>query len=270
MLETINLSKKLKREKYERQLNKHQTAVRALGYETYRQQRPVIMVFEGWDAAGKGGAIRRLVERIDPRGYIVHTIAAPKGEDAEKHYLYRFWRRLPVKGQIGIFDRSWYGRVLVERVEGFCTVAEWQRAYGEINDFEWQLTEFGSIILKFWLHISPEEQLRRFEERQETPHKAWKLTDEDWRNRGKWDQYEHAVDDMLAKTTTAYSPWTIVPANDKRYARIKVLKTTVERLSKELNFDPSPENLAKLPPVAAPTPIPDWAKKEAKKFGISV
>jgi polyphosphate kinase 2 (PPK2 family) len=269
MLETIDLNKKLKRAKYERRLNKYQTQLRALGYEIYRQQRPVIMVFEGWDAAGKGGSIRRLTERIDPRGYTVHTIAAPKGEDAEKHYLYRFWRRLPVKGQIAIFDRSWYGRILVERVEGFCTAAEWQRAYSEINDFEWQLTELGTIILKFWLHISPEEQLRRFEERQQTPHKAWKLTDEDWRNRQKWDQYEHAVEDMLAQTVTAYAPWAIVPANDKRFARIKVLKTAVKRLSKELRFDPSPKNLAKLPPVAAPTPIPDWARKEAKKFGIN-
>lgn len=270
MLESADLSKNLSRKKYRRKLNHLQIKIRALGYEVYRQQRPVVMVFEGWDAAGKGGAIKRLTERLDPRSYEVHAIAAPSGDDARRHYLYRFWRRLPIIGEIGIFDRSWYGRVLVERIEGFCRPAEWQRAYAEINEFEQQLTDFGAILFKFWMHISQEEQLARFESRQLTPHKAWKLTDEDWRNRKKWTEYEAAVEDMLARTSTGYAPWTVVPANDKYYARIEVLKTVVARLSHELNFDPSPENLAELPPVAAAIPIPAWAKKKAKANGLSL
>ncbi|MCB9102122.1 MAG: hypothetical protein H6632_21480 [Anaerolineales bacterium] len=270
MLETIDLSKKLKRKEYRQALDEYQTKVRALGFEVYRQQRPVVMVFEGWDAAGKGGAIKRLTARLDPRSYEVHAIAAPTGDDAARHYLYRFWRRLPIQGEIGIFDRTWYGRVLVERVEGFCSTKEWQRAYGEINEFEKQLVDFGTIIFKFWVHISKDEQLARFESRRMTPQKSWKLTEEDWRNRKKWDEYEAAVEDMIAKTSTEHAPWTVVPGNDKGYARITVLKTVVEGLSRSLNFDPSPENLAKLPPVAAPTPIPDWAKKEAKGYGIKV
>ena len=270
MLETLDLSKQISRKKYRRKLNQLQTNIRALGFEVYRQQRPVMMVFEGWDAAGKGGVIKRLTERLDPRSYEVHAIAAPSGDDARRHYLYRFWRRLPIIGEIGLFDRSWYGRVLVERVEGFCSPAEWQRAYAEINEFEQQLTDFGAIIFKFWMHISQDEQLARFESRRVTPYKAWKLTEEDWRNRKKWGEYELAVEDMLTKTNTAYAPWTVVPANDKYYARIKVLKTVVKQLKHELKFDPSPENLATLPPVAAAIPIPDWAKKQAEASGIEL
>lgn len=270
MLEIVDLSKKLKRKKYRRKLNRYQTQLRALGYQVYQQQRPVVMVFEGWDAGGKGGAIKRLTERLDPRGYVVHPIAAPKGEDAEKHYLYRFWRRLPPKGQIAIFDRSWYGRVMVERIEGFCTTEEWRRAYREIKDFERQLAGFGTIIFKFWMQISKDEQLRRFEAREDIPYKAWKLTDEDWRNREKWDLYEEAVEDMLIKTTTVRAPWTIVAGNDKRYARVQVLKTVVDRLSEALHFDPSPENLAKLPSLAAVTPVPEWAKEEAQALGMQI
>jgi polyphosphate kinase 2 (PPK2 family) len=205
-----------------------------LGLELYRQQRPALLVFEGWDAAGKGGAIQRLTAELDPRGYIVHAIAAPAGEDKARHYLYRFWRRLPPRGQLAIFDRSWYGRVLVERVEGFARPDEWRRAYGEINEFERQLVDFGTIICKFWLHLSPEEQLRRFEARQNVPYKAWKLTDEDWRNREKWPQYEEAVDEMLLRTSTPAAPWTIVESEDKRYGRVKVLRTVVQRLESEL------------------------------------
>ena len=270
MLESVDLSKALKRKQYRRKLTQLQTQVRALGFEVYRQQRPVVMVFEGWDAAGKGGAIKRLTARLDPRSYEVHAIAAPSGEDAVRHYLYRFWRRLPIVGEIGIFDRSWYGRVMVERIEGFCTTAEWQRAFGEINEFEKQLVDFGTIIFKFWVHISKEEQLDRFESRRTTPYKAWKLTEEDWRNREKWDQYAEAVEDMVTKTSTPYAPWTIVPGNDKKYARINVLETVVKQLSHELDFDPSPKNLAELPPVAAAIPIPGWAKKKAKTAGISL
>lgn len=268
MLEIVDLSQALDKKEYKRLVNEYQTAIRLLGYQVHQQRRPVVIVFEGWDAAGKGGAIARLTERMDPRGYKVHPIAAPKGDDAEKHYLWRFWRRLPAKGEIAVFDRSWYGRVMVERVEGFCTEAEWQRAYQEIREFEQQLVGFGAIVFKFWMHIGKEEQLRRFEDRRNRPLKSWKLTDEDWRNRDKWDVYEQAVEDMLIKTTTAQAPWTVVAGNDKRFARVQVLQTVTERLSQELHVDTSPSALADLPPLAAPTPIPDWAIAEAKQLGI--
>jgi len=165
---------------------------------------------------------------------VVHPIAAPSGEDKARHYLYRFWRRLPARGQIGVFDRSWYGRVLVERVEGLAQPAEWQRAYAEINEFERQLVAYGTVIVKFWLHISPQEQLRRFEERQASPVKAWKLTTEDWRNREKWPLYEEAADEMLLRTSTPAAPWTVVESEDKRFGRLKVLRTVVRRLEEEL------------------------------------
>jgi polyphosphate kinase 2 (PPK2 family) len=207
----------------------------------YVQQRPVAMVFEGWDAAGKGGAIKRATEKLDPRGYVVYSIAAPQGEDAARHYLYRFWRRLPEAGQIAIFDRSWYGRVMVERIEGFCTEDSWKRAYREINQFERQLVDFGTILFKFWMQVSKDEQLRRFEARSTDRLRSWKLTDEDWRNREKWDRYEEAVNDMLLKTSTVTAPWTIVEGNNKWYARVKVLKTLVEKLSEELQYDPFSE-----------------------------
>ena len=234
MLEKVNLKLKLARKDYQRELPKLQGQVHLLGYQVYMQKRPVVIVFEGWDAAGKGGAIKRVTEKLDPRGYVVWPIAAPHGEDKERHYLYRFWRRLPDAGQIVIFDRSWYGRVLVERVEGFCPEAAWQRAYGEINQFERQLMDFGTIVFKFWMHIGQAEQLKRFKEREGSGYKSWKLTDEDWRNRGKWEDYEHAAEDMLLKTSTHDAPWTIVEANDKLHARIKVLKTVVNKLKQEL------------------------------------
>lgn len=268
MLEIINLDQALDKDEYKVQLDRYQTWMRMLGYHLYFQKRPCVIVFEGWDAAGKGGAINRLTERLDPRGYVVHPISAPRGDDAEKHYLWRFWRRLPERGNIAVFDRSWYGRVMVERVEGFCTEAEWRRAYQEIKDFEAQLVGFGTIVLKFWMHISKDEQLRRFEDRKDRPHKAWKLTDEDWRNRAKWDQYEAAVEEMLIRTTTAQAPWTIVAANDKNFARVAVLKTVVERMGAELHVDMSSKALKILPPTAAPAPIPKWAKEEARRVGI--
>jgi polyphosphate kinase 2 (PPK2 family) len=235
MLELIDLKQKLSRAEYEKEKNTLQNQLHLLAYEVYTQKRPVIVLFEGWDAAGKGGAIKRLTERMDPRGYVVHPIAAPSGDDKTRHYLYRFWRRLPEAGQIAIFDRSWYGRVLVERVEGFCAEAAWQRAFSEINQFERQLLDFGAIIFKFWMHISQAEQLKRFKEREHTNYKSWKLTDEDWRNRGKWSDYEAAVEDMLLKTSTHNAPWTIVEANDKLHARMKVLKTVVTKLKQELH-----------------------------------
>lgn len=236
MLETVDLSKKLSPDEYRVRLVKAQVRLSQLGFQVYKQQRPVILAFEGWDAAGKGGAIRRVTERLDPRGYVVHTISAPRGDDAEHHYLWRFWRRLPEAGQIAIFDRTWYGRVMVERIEGFCTEDEWRRAYREINEFERQLVDFGTILVKFWLHISQEEQLDRFEQRKQTAYKAWKLTDEDWRNREKWDVYVEAVADMLLKTSTTVAPWTVVPANDKLYARVCVLETVVSALERKLDL----------------------------------
>jgi polyphosphate kinase 2 (PPK2 family) len=238
VLDTIDLTKTLDKKEYRQNLIKYQVALHDLGYQVYMQQRPVIIVYEGWDAGGKGGNIKRVTERLDPRGYVVHAIAAPAGEDSTRHYLYRFWRRLPEIGQIAIFDRSWYGRVMVERVEGFCSEEEWKRAYREINHFERQLSDFGTIVFKFWIHISKEEQLNRFNARSEDELKHWKLTDEDWRNRDKWDMYYEAVNDMLVKTSTVTAPWTVVEGDSKWYARIKVLKTLVDGLSLELNFDP--------------------------------
>jgi len=238
MLSTVNLSLTLEPEEYKSSLIKYQVALHELAYQVYIQQRPVIMVFEGWDAAGKGGAIRRITEKIDPRGFVVYPIAAPKGDDATHHYLWRFWRRLPEVGQIAIFDRTWYGRVMVERIEGFCSEDEWKRAYREINYFERQLVDFGTILFKFWLHISPEEQLRRFESRAGDQLREWKLTEEDWRNREKWGVYEAAVNEMLLKTSTITAPWTVVEGDSKPYARIKILKTIVDKLSNELQYDP--------------------------------
>jgi polyphosphate kinase 2 (PPK2 family) len=240
MLETVDLSKSLTKEEYRRDLVRYQLMLRELALQLYEQKRTLVVVYEGWDAGGKGGNIKRVTERLDPRGYEVFAIAAPKGDDATHHYLWRFWRRLkpPDEKQILIFDRSWYGRVMVERIEGFCTEKEWRRAFREINEFERQLVDFGMILAKFWIHISSQEQLRRFEARRDIPYKAWKLTDEDWRNRQKWDAYEGAVEDMLLRTSTISAPWTIVEGNDKLWARIKALRTLVELLSRELDYEP--------------------------------
>jgi polyphosphate kinase 2 (PPK2 family) len=239
MLETVDLTHTLDRQSYVREVTRRQIQLRELGYQVYLQKRPVIIVFEGWDAAGKGGAIKRITEKLDPRGYVVYPISAPHGEDRTRHYLYRFWRRLPERGQIAIFDRSWYGRVLVERVEGFASEAEWKRAYKEINSFERQLADFGVILVKFWIHISREEQLRRFDERKAIGYKSWKLTEEDWRNREKWAAYEEAVEQMLVKTSTARAPWTLVEGNDKYWARTRVLAKLVKILSSEMGYEPS-------------------------------
>lgn len=189
-----------------------------------------VLVFEGWDAAGKGGTIRRLTNALNARDYQVIPIAAPTEEERAQHYLWRFWRHLSRAGRVTIFDRSWYGRVLVERVEGFCTDDAWQRAYGEINDFEEQIVEAGHVLCKFWLHITPEEQLARFNQRSEIEYKQWKLTDEDWRNREKWGAYETAVNHMVEQTSTQIAPWTLVEANSKTWARVKVLRTVCDAL----------------------------------------
>lgn len=198
--------------------------------------RPIVLVFEGWDAAGKGGAIRRLTSAIDPRDYSVIPVAKPTPEEKHAHYLWRFWRDLPRNGRMAIFDRSWYGRVLVERVEGFCRTDEWRRAFAEINGFERELTQHGVIILKYWLHISHEEQLRRFREREATPHKQHKLNEEDWRNRRKRTAYEVAVGDMLALTDPPTAPWHLVPADNKRYARLEVLRSASRRIEAVLEL----------------------------------
>jgi polyphosphate kinase 2 (PPK2 family) len=201
--------------------------------------RPSISALEVWYAPGKAAPIKLITEKLDPRGYVVYPISAPQGEDKTRHYLYRFWRRLPERGQIAIFDRSWYGRVLVERVEGFAGEGEWKRAYKEINSFERQLHDFGAILVKFWIQISREEQLRRFEERKAIGYKSWKLTEEDWRNRQKWVVFEDAVEDMLVKTSTSGSPWTLVEGNDKYWARTKVLSQLVKILSTGLRYVPA-------------------------------
>ena len=236
MLETIDLSCSLGREEYQAQLGDLQEALRPLQTQLSQEQqrRSVVIVYEGWDAAGKGGNIKRLVEPLDPRFYNVYGIKKPTREELDHHYLWRFWTRLPARRHIAIFDRSWYGRVLVERVEGFATEAEWRRAYGEINEFERLLINDGTLVLKFWLHVSPDEQLRRFERRLADPSKRWKMSDEDWRNRAKWPQYEAAVEDMLRETNTGPAPWFVVEGNDKRWARVKVLRIVVQQLQAAL------------------------------------
>jgi polyphosphate kinase 2 (PPK2 family) len=238
MLETLDLSLSLARNKYVAEVTRRQIQLRELAWQVYQKKRPVILAFEGWDAAGKGGAIKRITEKMDPRGYDVYPISAPQGEEKTHHYLYRFWRRLPEAGHMAIFDRTWYGRVLVERVEGYATPKEWKRAYKEINSFERQLKDYGAILVKFWIHISREEQLRRFEERKKIHYKAWKLTDDDWRNREKWPLYEEAVEEMLLKTSTRAAPWNMIEGNDKYWARVKVLSRLVEVLSAELPYKP--------------------------------
>jgi len=232
VLGRVDLSRNISFEEYKKQLPRLQDRFREIEYALYRERIPVVVLFEGWDAAGKGGCIKRLTSRLDPRGYEVNPVAAPNDIERAHHYLWRFWTAFPKAGHVAIFDRSWYG--LVERVEGFCSESEWQRAYHEINVMEDELTREGTILIKFWLHIDKDEQLRRFEERQNTPEKNWKITEEDWRNREKWDQYESAVNAMIRRTTTMQAPWTIIPANNKYYARIAVLETVRSAMQKRL------------------------------------
>lgn len=233
-LSEIPLDKSLTEEEYKRELKSCQKRLQALHNEIYRKRIPVIIAYEGWDAAGKGGNIKRIASALDPRGYEVHPIASPEPHEKERHYLWRFWNRLPKDGHIAIFDRTWYGRVMVERLEGFCSENDWQRAYNEINEFEKELADWGAVVIKFWVQIDKNMQLERFTLRQNTPEKQWKITEEDWRNREKWDQYEEAVDEMLQKTNTAFAPWYILESNDKRYARIKALKTVIREIEKRL------------------------------------
>lgn len=233
-LNSVDLSLSYTKDEYKEKLEKLQNRIQELHGELYQKRIPVILGFEGWDAGGKGGAIKRLTEKMDPRGYQVNPTASPNDIERAHHYLWRFWNNVPKKGHIAIFDRTWYGRVMVERIEGFCTKDEWSRAYKEINDMEANWVHSGAVVLKFWLQIDKDEQARRFKERMENPEKQWKITDEDWRNREKWDQYEQAVDDMLVHTSTTYAPWIIVEGNSKYYARIKVLQSVVDAIEKRL------------------------------------
>ena len=211
-----------------------QKRLKILHNKMYLQRVPVVLAFEGWDAGGKGGAIKRITQCIDPRGYEVVPVSAPNDIEKAHHYLWRFWEKFPKDGHLTIFDRTWYGRVLVERVEGFAAEEEWKRAYSEINNMEAHLVKSGTIVLKFWLHIDKDEQERRFRQRQEIPEKQWKITGEDWRNREKWEAYEKAVDEMVIRTSTKEAPWFIIEANSKLYARIKILEIVVEALERVL------------------------------------
>ncbi len=234
VLSALDTEQWLDKSEYNEQLVELQARLHRLHLRAKTERVSSILLFEGPDAAGKGGAIRRVTEALDARNYQVHGIAAPTDEEKAQHYLWRFWRHLSPGGRITIFDRSWYGRVLVERIEGFASEDEWRRSYAEINDFEEQLIEHGIVLMKYWVHITKDEQLARFKLREKTPYKRWKLTDEDWRNRDKWDDYEQAVNDMVQFTSTSTAPWTLIEGNDKRFARVKVVKTFSDRLAAAL------------------------------------
>jgi polyphosphate kinase 2 (PPK2 family) len=237
VLSALNLNKKLNDKAYADQLAHWQGRLAELTRDPRFKARSLICVFEGVDAAGKGGAIRHIAGALDARKFQIIPIAAPTEEERAQPYLWRFWRHVPRCGRITLFDRSWYGRVLVERIEGFCSERDWLRAYSEINDFEHELSAAGAIVIKFWLQISEEEQLTRFKAREETPFKRFKITDDDWRNRAKWPQYQQAASDMVERTSTGMAPWTLVESNDKNYARVKVLQTVCERLEHELRHE---------------------------------
>ena len=234
VLSGLDYSQRMPHKEYERELEKYQGELNLLTRHKKFRRKSIIVVFEGADAAGKGGSIRRITGALDARQYRVVPIAAPTEEERAQPYLWRFWRRLPRRGRVTIFDRSWYGRVLVERVEKLCSEQDWMRAYHEINDFEEQIVEASGVVTKFWLTITKAEQLRRFRERQKTPFKSFKITPDDWRNRKKWDDYERAVCDMVERTSNRDAPWIFVPANDKYSARIQVLKTLCERIEASL------------------------------------
>ena len=229
-LSEVDLSPELDDAEYKKRLKRLQRRLSELHNIIYRRRIPVILCYEGWDAAGKGGNIRRVAYPLDPRGFDVMPIGSPEPHEINRQYLWRFWTRLPRTGHVCIFDRTWYGRVMVERLEGLCTENDWKRAYNEINEFERQLTDWGAVVLKFWIHIDPDTQLARFTDRQNTPEKQWKLTEEDWRNREKWPQYEEAIDEMLEKTSTRNAPWFIIESNDKKYARVKTLEIIIDAL----------------------------------------
>ena len=231
-LADFDLDKTIEYEEYRSELKELRSRLRVLHNVIYRKRIPVVIAYEGWDAAGKGGNIKRITSALDPRGYQVHPIASPEPHEKARHYLWRFWERLPKAGHVAIFDRTWYGRVLVERIEGYCSKNDWRRAYNEINEFEHELVTAGTLVLKFWVQIDSETQLARFTDRENTPEKRWKITEEDWRNREKWDQYEQATNDMLQRTNTVFAPWHVLESVDKRYARIKALRIVVDALER--------------------------------------
>ena len=233
-LDDYDLSVSISDETYRKELKKCRKKLMKLHNKLYRRKIPVIIAYEGWDAAGKGGNIKRVTSGLDPRGYTVYPIAAPDKSELNRHYLWRFYKRLPKDGHIAIFDRTWYGRVMVERLEGFCSENDWQRAYNEMNEFEKELYDWGAIVIKFWVQIDNQTQLERFTERQNTPEKQWKITEEDWRNREKWDLYENAITEMLQKTNTIFAPWYILESVDKKYARIKAMKIVIREIEKRL------------------------------------
>ncbi|NEX21124.1 polyphosphate:AMP phosphotransferase [Thiorhodococcus mannitoliphagus] len=240
LLDQLDLSRSIPRDDYKSEIKKLQSEINELAWKAYNKKRSTVLVFEGMDAGGKGGAIRRITNAVDARLYRSIPVAAPTDEEKSHHYLWRFWRHIPRAGHITIYDRSWYGRVLVERVEGFAADADWRRAYSEINRFEEQLVDSGIILLKFWIQISQDEQLQRFKDREDVPYKQYKITDEDWRNREKWPQYKEAVNEMVVRTSTQHSAWTLVEGNDKPYARVKVLSTICDTLNEVLKQDPQP------------------------------
>ncbi|HYE07390.1 MAG TPA: UDP-galactose-lipid carrier transferase [Planctomycetota bacterium] len=233
-LAAVDMTKTLTKKAYKKQFSEQQARLVLLLRKQFVSKMPVILVFEGWDASGKGGTIRRLLKNHDPRHYHVWSTTAPTHEELSHHYLRRFWLRLPARGRVAVFDRSWYGRVLVERVEGFAEKDAWKRAYDELNQFEKLLVEDGALVLKFFLHISKDEQHKRFKAREDNPLKAWKMTAEDYRNRRKWDDYVVAIDDMLAKTDTAVAPWHVIAANDKRFARSEVQRIMIRAMERAL------------------------------------
>ena len=237
VLDVMDMTLSLTKSEYKQQLQAYQARLNQLQRKALKKKLSTILVFEGPDAAGKGGAIRRVTAALDARHVQVLPIAAPTDEEQAHHYLWRFWRHLSRAGRMTIFDRSWYGRVLVERIEGFASEEEWRRAYAEINEFEEMLTDSGILLMKFWVHITKEEQLDRFKQRELIPHKQWKLTDEDWRNREKWEEYEQAINDIIERTSTRIAPWTLIEGNDKKHARIKVIKTLCERMEDALKDD---------------------------------
>ncbi|MGC1481955.1 MAG: UDP-galactose-lipid carrier transferase [Chthoniobacterales bacterium] len=235
-LADLDQARSLKPSEYKEELKELQLRMLHLQFELKERKRPLIIVVEGPDAAGKGGAIRRLTEKLDPRLIRVWSIVKPTPEEYRHHYLWRFWNKLPAYGETAIFDRSWYGRVLVERAEGFATDAEWRRAYQEINEFERQLTDDGTVIVKLFIHVDKDEQLKRFKAREADPYKHWKISDEDWRNREKWDVHVEAAEDMFAKTSPENAPWKVIAGNFKWPARVKTAKTVVDRVTSALDL----------------------------------